>query len=158
VHQGAGLLQLHQAQVRPAVLRTFQSRVGLKRWKLSVAGHHRQAAGPVRVSVAAAQSEDNPATASLPRHLRVRVLAKREGQKSEANRESIDLQPRRLAGQVRAKREAEESEGKVPMVNLVGSQEAARHLLLSKGRGRESRSAERKRERGLHRQGHNNSC
>jgi hypothetical protein len=110
------------------------------------------------VSVAAAQSEDNPATASLPRHLRVRVLAKREGQKSEANRESIDLQPRRLAGQVRAKREAEESEGKALMVNLVGSQEAARHLLLSKGRGRESRSAERKRERGLHRQGHNNSC
>jgi hypothetical protein len=110
----------------------------------------------VHRSVAAAQSEDNPATASLARHLRVRVLAKREAEKSEANRESIDLQPRRLLGQVRAKREAEESERKVPTVNQVGSLEAERQLLLSKGRGRGSRSAERKRERALHRQDPNN--
>jgi hypothetical protein len=78
-------------------------------------------------------------------------------EKSEANRESIDLQPRRLPVQAPVRREAEEREGKVPMVNLVGSREAVCHLLLSKGKGRRSRSAERKKKRGLHRQGHNNS-
>jgi hypothetical protein len=103
--------------------------------------------------VAAEQSEGN-----LARRLWVRVPVNRKAEKSEANRESIDLQPRRLLVLVRAKREVEEREGKAPMVNLVGSQGAERQLLLSKGRGRGSRSAERKKKRGLHRQGHNNSC
>jgi hypothetical protein len=60
--------------------------------------------------------------------------------------------------QVRAKREAEKREGKAPMVNLVGSQEAVRHLLLSKDRGRGSRTAERKKKRGLHRHEDHNNC
>jgi hypothetical protein len=112
---------------------------------------------PVRVSVAAEQSEDNhPATANLARHLVVQVLARREAEKSVGNLAPINLQPRRLPVQVRAKREADEREGKAPMVNLPGSQKAERQLRLSKGRG--NRSAERKRARGLHRRGHNNSC
>jgi hypothetical protein len=159
-------------------LRTFQSRVGVGRWKLSAGGRHHQ---PVRVhrNVAAERSEGN-----LPRRLWVRVPVKREAEKSEANRESINLQPRRppvrvlakreveesednlasielqphrLPAQAPLRREAEEREGKVPMVNLAGSQGAERHLLLSKDKGRRSRSAERKKKRGLHRQGHNNS-
>jgi hypothetical protein len=89
----------------------------------------------------------------------VRAPANREAEKSEDNRQSIDLQPRRrLPVQVRAKREVEEREGKAPMINLAGSLEAVRHLPLSKDRGRESRTAERKKKRGLRRQGHNNSC
>jgi hypothetical protein len=136
------------------VLRTFhssQSRVGLERWKLNAGGRHPQL---VRVhrNVAPEQSEGN-----LARRLRVRVPANREAEKSEVNRESIDLQPRRLPVLVRAKREVEESAGKVPMVNLGGSQGAERQLLLSKDRGRGSRSAERKKKRGLHRQDRNNN-
>ena len=132
------------------MFQTSHSRVGLERWKLSAGGRHLQL---VRVhrNVAAERSEGN-----LARHLWVRVPVNREAEKREANRESTDLQPRRLPVLLRAKREAEESEGKAPMVNLVGNQEAARPLRLSRGRG--SRSAERKRERGLHRQAHNNSC
>jgi hypothetical protein len=153
--EGAGLLQLHQAQVRLVVLRTFhssQSRVGLERWKLNAGGRHLQ---PVQVhrNVAPEQSEGN-----LARRLRVRVPANREAEKSEANLESIDLQPRRLPAQVPMRCKVEERGDKAPTVNLAGSQGAERQLRLSKGRGRGSQSAERKRERGLHRQDHNNSC
>ena len=96
------------------------------------------------------------ATLNLARHLLVQGLAKGEGEKSEANRESIDLQARRLPGQVRAMREAEEREGKASLVNLPGSPEAEHQLPLSKVRG--NQSAERKRARGLHRRGHNKYC
>jgi hypothetical protein len=102
---------------------------------------------------AAEQSESN-----LARRLWVRVPVNREAEKSVDNLASIDLRPRRLPVLLRAKREVEERAGKVPTVNLAGSQGAERQLRLSKGRGRGSQSAERKRKRGLHRQGHNNSC
>jgi hypothetical protein len=92
-----------------------------------VAGHRHQRVVPVRMSVAAEQSEDNhPATANLARHLVVQVLAKRE---------------------------ADQREDKAPTVNLPSSQKAKRQLRLRKGRG--NQSAERKRARGLHRQGLN---
>jgi hypothetical protein len=95
------------------------------------------------------------ATLNLARHLLVQGLAKAEGEKSEAKRESIDLQARRLPAQVQAKREAEERGGKAPMVNLAASQEVERLLQLSTGKG--SRSAERKRARGPRRhEDHNN--
>jgi hypothetical protein len=86
----------------------------------------------------------------------VQGLTKGEGEKSEANRESIDLQARRLPVQVRAMREAEEREGKASLLNLPGSPEAEHQLPLSKAK--ENRSGERKRARGLHRQGHNKYC
>jgi hypothetical protein len=87
----------------------------------------------------------------------VPVPVKREVQKSEANPESTDLRPRHLPVQVRAKREVDEKEGQALMVShLAGSQEAER-LLLRLSRGRGNRSAERKRARGLRRQGHNKS-
>jgi hypothetical protein len=98
------------------------------------------------------QSEGN-----LARRLAVLVLAKREVEEREGNLASIELQPRRLPAQPPVRREAEGSEGKVPMASLAGSQGAVLPLLLSKDRGRGSRSAERKKKRGLHRQGHNNS-
>jgi hypothetical protein len=128
---------------------TLHSKGAVKLSELSVAGHRRQPV-PVRVSVAAAQSEDNhPTTANLARHLVVRVLARREAGKSVGN--LPNLQPRRLPVQLRAKREADERGGKGPMVNLPASQKAERQLRLSKGRG--NRSAERKRAKGLHRRG-----
>ena len=112
---------------------------------------------PVRASVAAAQSEDNRATPNLARHQVVlQVPARREAEKSVGSLAPISLQPRRLSVQVqlRAKRVVDEREGKALMVNLAVSQEAERHLRLSKGRG--NRSAERKSARGLRRQGNNN--
>ena len=110
---------------------------------------------PVRVSVAAAQSEDNRATANLARHqVVVQVPARREAEKSVGSLAPISLQPRRLSVQVqlRAKRVVDERESKALMVNLAVSQEAERHLRLSKG----NRSVERKRSRVLRRQGNNN--
>jgi hypothetical protein len=106
----------------------------------------------VRVSVAAEQSEDNhPATANLARYLVVQVPARGEAEKSVGNLAPINLQPRRLPVPVRGKREADHREGKAPMVNLPASQKAERQLPLSKGRG----NPQRKKERGLHRRGHN---
>jgi hypothetical protein len=102
----------------------------------------------VHRNVAAEHSEGN-----LARRLWVLVPVNRKAEKSEANREPIDLQPHRLPAQARARREAEESVDKGPMVNRPGSQEPERQLRLSKGRG--NRSAERKKARGLHRRGHN---
>jgi hypothetical protein len=114
---------------------------------------HRLQLAPLRTSGAAEQSEDSPATASLARLLLVRVLVKDEAQRSEANRESKNLRLRRLAARAPVKRELEEREGKAPMVNLADRQEAGRLLQLSRGKG--NQSAERKRERALHRlQGH----
>jgi hypothetical protein len=137
--------------------RTFLSKDGVKLSELSVAGHHRQPAPPVRVSVAAARSEGNRATANLSRHLVVvQVPARREVRNSVGNLAPINLQPRRPSVQVRAKREADEREGKAHMVNLPGSQEAERQLRLGKGKG--NPSAERKRARGLHRRGHKIRC
>jgi hypothetical protein len=98
------------------------------------------------VSVAAAQSEDSLATASLARHLRVLVPAKDKPEKNADNPESIDLRPHRLPVQVQAKREVEE--GKVPLVNLAANQEADRLRLLQLSAGKASRRAERKRARG----------
>jgi hypothetical protein len=131
---------------------TLHSKGAVKLSELSVAGHRRQRVVPVRVSVAAEQSEDNhQATANLVRHLVVQVLARREAEKSVGN--PINLQPRRLPVRVRAKREADERKRKAPLVNLPVSQKAERQVRPSKGRG--NRSAERKKARGLHRRGHN---
>jgi hypothetical protein len=138
---------------RPAVPSTLQSKVAVKLSELDPVEHHRQPA-PVRRSGAAARSEDNPATASLPRLLRVRVLGKREAAKSVDNLESIDLRPHRQRGQVPAKPEVEEREDK--LLNLAGSQEVGRQLRLSRGRG--SRSGQRKKEKRLHHRDHNKSC
>jgi hypothetical protein len=63
--------------------------------------------------VVAEQSEGN-----LARRLRMRVPVNREAEKSEANRESIDLQPRRLLVLVRAKREVEERVGNLASIDL----------------------------------------
>jgi hypothetical protein len=131
---------------------TLHSKGAVKLSELSVAGHRRQRVVPVRFSVAAEQS-DHPAPANLARHPVVQVLARREAQKSVGN--LPNLQPRRLPVRVRAKREADQGEGKGPMVNLPASQKAERQLRLSKGRG--NRSAERKKAKGLHRRGPNNS-
>ena len=146
-HQEAcGKAQL-QARGSLAGLRTLQSKAVVKRPRFSAAEHRLQLA-QVRMSVAAAQSADSKATANLARRLRVRVRVSREAEKSEANRESINLKPHRLPVQVQAKRE-------VPMVNLAASQEVERLLQLSTGKG--SRSAERKRARGPRRhEDHNN--
>ena len=108
------------------------------------------------MSVAAVQSEAR-ATASLAGHLVVpQAPAKREVEKSVGNLAPKNLQPRPLPVSVRDRREREthEREEKAPMVNLPGNQEADRQLPLSKGRG----NPQRRRERGLHRPGHNNSC
>jgi hypothetical protein len=131
---------------------TLHSKGAVKLSELSVAGHRRQRVVPVRVSVAAEQSEDNhPATANLARPPVVQGLARREAEKSVGNQAPINLQPRRLPVRVRAKREADHREGKAPMVNLPASQKAERQLRLSKGRG----NPQRKKARGLHRRGHN---
>jgi hypothetical protein len=106
------------------------------------------------VSVAAAHSKDSPATANLARLLLVRVLANREAEKSADNLASIGHRPHRQRVEVPATPEVEEREGKAP--KLAGSQEVGRRLRLSRGRG--SRSAERKKERRLHRRDHNNYC
>jgi hypothetical protein len=96
---------------------------------------------------------DNQVSINLqPRHLPARVPAKREAEKSKAKRGSINLQPHRLAARGPVRCKAEERERKVPMVNLPVSQQAQRQLRLSRGKG----NPQRKRERGLHRQDHNN--
>jgi hypothetical protein len=117
-----------------------------------VAGHRRQPA-PVRVSVAAAQSEDNRATANLARLLAVQGPASHEAEKSADNLAPINLQARHLPVRVRAKREADERPGKVPKVSLLGSQRVERKLHPSAVR--DNRSVERKRKRGLQRRGRN---
>lgn len=136
-------------------VRAKRNRQGESEDELSAAGRHRRR-DPVRVSVAAAQSEDSRQAMVSPacRPL-VQVPEKDEPEESEVNRESIDPQPRRPPVQVPAKREEEGREGRAPMVNLVGSQEALRLRLLRAAKA--NRSGERKKERGLHRQGHNKS-
>jgi hypothetical protein len=134
-----------QARGSLAGLRTCQSKAVVERLRSSAAEQHLRLAR-VRVSVAAAPSEDSLVTANLPRRLQVWVQVNREAQKNADNPESIDLQPHRPQVQVRAKREVEEREGKVRMVNLAASREAQRLLQLSAGKRR--RSAERKRARG----------
>jgi hypothetical protein len=146
-HQEAcGKAQL-QARASLADLRARQSKVAVERPRFSAA--ERLQPAWVRVSVAAAQSEDSLATANLARRLQVLVPVKDKAEKNAGNPESIDLRPHRLPVQVRAKREVEKREGKVPMVNLPASQEVERLLQLSAGKG--NRSAERKRARGPHR-------
>lgn len=142
---------------RPVVRRTHQIKVAARLSEATVAGHLRQPA-PVRVSVAAAQSEDSrPATVSPARHLLVQDLAKGEAGKSEVNRESINLQPRRLQRRVRAKREAEEKEDRGLMVNPAGNQEAERLRRLSAARAN-NKNVERRKARGHHPRGHSNAC
>jgi hypothetical protein len=153
-HQKADKARL-QARGGLADLRACQSKAVVEHPRSSAAEHRLQPA-QVLVSVAAAQSEDSLATASLARRrLRVLVQVKREAEKNADNPESINLRPHRLPVQVQAKREVEEREGRVRMVNLAASQELERLLQLTAGKG--SRSAERKRARGHHRHAdHNN--
>jgi hypothetical protein len=162
--------------------RELLSKGAAKVSELSAARHHQQPV-PVRVSVAAAQSEDNQATASLARHhLVAQVPESREAEKSADSRALVNLQPLRLLVQAQAKREAEDSpdnlapinlqprhqpvqvpvrrevevdarESKPSAVNLPRSLKAERKLHLSAGR--DNRSVERKRERGLPRRGRN---
>jgi hypothetical protein len=106
-------------------------------------------------SVAAAQSEDSLATASLPSRLRVVVQVNREPEKNADNPQSTDLRPHRLPVLVRAKREVEERGDKEPMVNLAASREADRLPQLSAAK--DNRSAERKKARGPHRHEDHNS-
>jgi hypothetical protein len=154
-HQKVGKAHL-QARGSLAGLRGCQSKAVVEHPRSSAAEHRLQPARG-RVSVAAAQSADSLATASLARRLRARVLVNREAEKNADNPESIDLRPHRLPVQVPAKREVEEREGKVPMVNLAASREADRLRLLQLSAGKGNRSAERKRARGLHRhEDHNN--
>jgi hypothetical protein len=136
---------------RPVSPQTLHSKGAVKVSELSVAGRRRHRVVPVRVSVAAAQSEDNHlAPVNLACHLVVQVLARREAEKSVGNLAPINLQPRRLPVHLRAKREADQREGKAPLVNLPASQKAERQLPLSKGRG----NPQRKKAKELHRQGH----
>jgi hypothetical protein len=164
--------------------RKLLSKGAAKVSELSVARHHHQPV-PVRVSVAAAQSEDNQATANLARHLVAQVLASREAEKSADNRAAKNPQPPRLPVQARAKREAEDSpdnlapinlqprhqpvqvrlkrevevdarESRPSAINLPRSLKAERKLHLSAGK--DNRSVERKKERGLQRRGHNKSA
>jgi hypothetical protein len=155
VRQEGGRAQLHQVQIRPVARRTFPSKVVAGRSGLSAAERRRQRAR-ARRNVAAENNEDNLDSVSLARRQPEAGLAKREAQESRDDPGSVNLQPRRLLARGLAKREVNEREAKAPLVNLAVSQEAERQLRLS--RGRRSRSAERKRERGLHCQGHNKSC
>jgi hypothetical protein len=148
-HQEVCGKALLQARGSLADLQTYQSKAVAERPRPSAAEHRQPAR--VRLNVAAAQSAD-----SLVLRLRVWVPVNREAQKNSDNPESINLRPHRLPVQVQAKREVEEREGKVPMVNLAASQEAERLLQLSGDKG--SRSAERKRARGLHRHEDHNNC
>ena len=137
------------------LLRTSQSEAVVERPRFSAAEQQRLQLARVLQSVAAAQSEDSLATASLACLLRALVQVNREAEKNADNPESIDLRPHRLPAQVRAKREVQKREGKVPMVNLAASQQGERLVQLSAGKG--NRSAERKRARGLRRhEDHNN--
>jgi hypothetical protein len=133
--------------------RTLPSQGAVKVSDLSVARRHSLPV-PVRVSLAAELSENNRATANLARHLAVQDPARPEAQKSADNLAPINLQIRHLPVQVRAKRQADHREGRVPMVNLQGSQRVERKLHLSAVR--HNRSVERKRERALQRRGRNN--
>ena len=135
--------------------RTRLSEGAVKVSELNVAAHHHQPA-PVLVSVVADLSEANRATANLARHLAVQGPARREAEKSADNLAPINLQARHLPVRVRAKREADERAAKVPKVSLLGSQRVERKLHLSAVR--DNRSVERKRERGLQRQGHKIRC
>ena len=130
--------------------RTLLSEGAVKVSELNVAGHHHQPV-PVLVSVVADLSEANRATANLARHLAVQGPTRREAEKSADNLAPINLQVRHLPVRVGAKREADERAGKVPKVSLLGSQRVERRL--HPAAVRDNRSVERKRERGLHRQG-----
>jgi len=144
-----------QGRHRPGILllqgpKRSHSRQAESEEELKVVGRHPQPV-PVRASVAVPQSEaSRPATDDLVRHLVVRVLVRREPEKSVGNKVPLNRQPRRLPVEVKAMREVEEREGKAPLVNPVDSQEVERRLPPSKGRG--NRNAERKREREHHRQ------
>jgi len=154
-HQEACVKAQLQARGSLAGLRTSQSEAVVERPRSSAAEQQRLQLARVLQSVAAAQSEDSPVTASLPRRLRVLAQVNREAEKNADNPESIDLRPHRPPVQVPAKREVEEREGRVPLVNLAASQEADRLPQLSAGKG--NRSAERKKARGPRRhEDHNN--
>ena len=117
---------------------------------LSAAERPRQRAR-ARRNVAAENNEDNLDSVSLVRRQPVAGLAKREAQESRHDLGSINLQPRRLLAP--ANRKVEEKEARAPTVNLAGSLGLGR---LPQLLGASShRNAERKREKGLHRQGHN---
>src|SRR5207248_5260446 len=89
------------------LLRTSQSEAVVERPRFSAAEQQRLQLARVLQSVAAAQSEDSLATASLACLLRALVQVNREAEKNADNPESIDLRPHRLPAQVRAKREVQ---------------------------------------------------
>jgi len=79
--------------------------------------------------VAVEERPDNPGSANRPHH--------------------------RLQAHVRARRKVQEKEARAPMVNLAGSLGLERLPQLLGASS--NRNAERKREKGLHRQDHNNN-
>jgi hypothetical protein len=141
---------------RPLVRQTHQSKVAVRPSELAARAHHRRLAR-ARVRVAALLSEGSRrVTASLASHLLAQGLAKGEAEKSVANLESTNLQPRRPRRRVRVKREAEVKGDKGRSVNLAASQQVV-HLPPANA-AKDSRSAERKKARGPHRQSHNKIC
>ena len=117
---------------------------------LSVAERPRQRA-QARRNVGAENNEDNLDSVSLACRQPVAGLAKREARESRDDLGSINLQPRRPLAP--ANRKVEEKEARAPTVNLAGSLGLERPPQLLGASS--NQSAERKRERGLQRQGHN---
>jgi hypothetical protein len=134
--------------------RTLLSEGAVKVSELNGKGHRHHQPFPVRVSVAAAPSEANKATANnLACHLAVQGPGRHEAEKSADNLAQSNLQLRHLPVRVRAKPDGDERPGKVPKVSLLGSQRVERKLHPSAVR--DNRSVERKRKRGLQRRGRN---
>jgi len=86
-HQEACVKAQLQARGSLAGLRTSQSEAVVERPRFSAAEQQRLQLARVLQSVAAAQSEDSPVTANLPRRLQVRVLVNREAEKNADNPE-----------------------------------------------------------------------
>jgi hypothetical protein len=120
----------------------LRSKVAVKLWSRVGREHHRRR-HPLLVNLVLAHSED-----SLLRRLRLaRLQVAREAANSLNN--PINLHPRRPALQVRVKREAEDERNKARFVNLWRSPGGEHRLQVTK-EGKQSRSKERKRARGLH--------
>jgi hypothetical protein len=130
----------------------FRNKVAAKHPGLSAAERRPRQRALARRNVAA---EDNLDSVSLAHRQPVADLAKREAQESRDGLGSVSRQPRRRPVEDRVKRAVDEREARAPMVNPAVNQEAERQLRQSAAR--DNRSAERKRERGPHRQDHNKS-
>jgi len=151
VRQEGGQVQRHQVQDRLVVQRTFPSKIAVRRLGLSVAERPRHRAR-ARRNVAAENNEGNLDSVSQAHRQPVAGLAKREAQESRDDLGSINLQPRRLLAP--ANRKVEEKEARAHIVSLAGSLGLERLPQLLGASS--NRSAERKKEKGLHRQDHNN--